>query len=114
MSTFKVSKSEQKSRDPGIQSGDLVLVRLPKGDTRSIKVEKNSCVLLSSFSSSADLDHPNRTVVIPKFGTFFANEMIGQPYGMTYEIEDKKLKYVPPRTLEDVGTEEYSFFTFGF
>jgi tRNA (adenine-N(1)-)-methyltransferase non-catalytic subunit len=32
-----------------------------------------------------------------------ANELIGQPYGLTYEIVDKKLEYLPPRTLEDVG-----------
>ncbi|KAF8971709.1 Gcd10p family-domain-containing protein [Flammula alnicola] len=84
MSTFKLSKSEQKSRDPGIQSGDLVLVRLPNGDVKSVKVEKNM------------------TVVIGKFGSFYANELIGQPYGLTYEIEDKRLKYLPPRTLEEV------------
>ncbi|KAF8204077.1 Gcd10p family-domain-containing protein [Pholiota molesta] len=84
MSTFKVSKTEQKSRDPGIQSGDLVLVRLPKGDIKSVKVEKNT------------------TVVIPKFGSFFANELVGHPYGLTYEIQDKKLTYVPPRTLEEI------------
>ncbi|KAJ3502140.1 hypothetical protein NLJ89_g9021 [Agrocybe chaxingu] len=87
MSTFKVpksSKSEQKSRDPGIQSGDLVLLRLPKGDIKSVKVEKNT------------------TVVVGKFGSFHANELIGQPYGLTYEIAGKKLKYLPPRTLEDV------------
>ncbi|KAF9471731.1 Gcd10p-domain-containing protein [Pholiota conissans] len=84
MSTFKTSKSEQKSRDPGIQSGDLVLVRLPKGDIRSVKVEKNT------------------TVVIPKFGAFFANELVGQPYGLTYEIQDKKLTYAPPKTLEEI------------
>lgn len=44
MSTFKMSKVEQKSRDPGIQSGDLVLLRLPKGDIKSVKVDRNTCV----------------------------------------------------------------------
>ena len=45
-----------------------------------------------------------RNVVIGKFGSFFANELIGQPYGLTYEIVDKKLEYLPPRTLDEVGT----------
>ena len=44
MSTIKVAQQEPKTRDPGIQSGDLVLFRLPKGDFKSIKVEKNTCV----------------------------------------------------------------------
>ncbi|KAF8808114.1 Gcd10p-domain-containing protein [Phlegmacium glaucopus] len=84
MSTIKVAPREQKSRDSGIQSGDLVLFRLPKGDFKSVKIEKNM------------------NVVIGKFGSFLANELIGQPYGLTYEIEDKKLKYLPPRTLDEV------------
>jgi len=46
----------------------------------------------------------SRTVAIGKFGSFHANELIGQPYGLTYEIVEKKLKHLPPRTLEEVGT----------
>ncbi|KDR85722.1 hypothetical protein GALMADRAFT_1325199 [Galerina marginata CBS 339.88] len=84
MSTFNIPKGEQKSRDPGVQSGDQVLVRLPNGDVKSVKVEENA------------------NVVIAKFGAFHANELIGQPYGLTYEIVDKKLKYLPPRTLDEV------------
>ena len=49
MSTFKMSKVEQKSRDPGIQSGDLVLLRLPKGDIKSVKVDKNTCVFSTLY-----------------------------------------------------------------
>ncbi|KIM47530.1 hypothetical protein M413DRAFT_439198 [Hebeloma cylindrosporum] len=79
-----MSKVEQKSRDPGIQSGDLVLLRLPKGDIKSVKVDKNT------------------TVTIGKFGSFHANELIGQPYGLTYEIAEKKLKYLAPQTLEEI------------
>ncbi|KJA28350.1 hypothetical protein HYPSUDRAFT_33713 [Hypholoma sublateritium FD-334 SS-4] len=104
MSTFKLSKSEQKSRDPGIQSGDLVLVRLPKGDVRSIKVENNTCVInrvIYRFNLLSSSQYYS-TVLIPKFGSFLANELVGQPYGMTYEIEDKKLKYVAPRTLDEI------------
>jgi hypothetical protein len=47
MSTIKVAPHEPKTRDSGIQSGDLVLFRLPKGDFRSIKVEKDTCVCRS-------------------------------------------------------------------
>ncbi|KAF5312145.1 hypothetical protein D9619_002600 [Psilocybe cf. subviscida] len=85
MSTLNVSKGQQKSRDPGIQSGDLVLIRLPKGDVRSIKIQQNT------------------TVNIPKFASFFANEIIGQPYGLSYEIDNKKLSYMAPRTLDELA-----------
>ncbi|PPQ67924.1 hypothetical protein CVT25_000336 [Psilocybe cyanescens] len=85
MSTFKVPKTKQQktTRDSGIQSGDQVLVRLPNGEVKSIKVEKNA------------------SAVIGKFGSFLANELIGQPYGLNYEIVDKKLRHLPPRTLEE-------------
>lgn len=84
MSTIKVVSRDQKTRDSGIQSGDLVLFRLPKGDFKSVKVEKDT------------------NVIIGKFGSFPANELIGQSYGFTYEIVDKKLKYLPPKTLDEV------------
>ncbi len=41
MSTFKISKKIQKSRDPGIQDGDLILFKLPNSDVKSVKIEKN-------------------------------------------------------------------------
>jgi tRNA (adenine-N(1)-)-methyltransferase non-catalytic subunit len=44
-----------------------------------------------------------RTITIGKSGSFYANELIYQPYGLTYEIVDKKLEIVPPRTLQEVG-----------
>lgn len=47
-----------------------------------------------------------RTVTIGKFGSFHGNELIGQPYGLTYEIAEKKLKYLPPQTLEEIGTRD--------
>ena len=103
MSTIKVAAHEPKTRDSGIQSGDLVLFRLPKGDFKSIKVEKDTCVCRSNKITDIVLKKLYRNVVIGKFGSFLANELIGQPYGFTYEIVDKKLKYLPPRTLEEVG-----------
>ena len=39
-----------------------------------------------------------------KYGTFFANDLVGEPVGLTYDIVDnKKLKVAPPRTLQEVG-----------
>jgi hypothetical protein len=36
-------------RDTVIQAGDYVLVQLANGDIRSVKVDPNSCVVVSSF-----------------------------------------------------------------
>ncbi|KAG6907270.1 hypothetical protein DXG01_009644 [Tephrocybe rancida] len=72
------------SRESTIQSGDLVLLRIPNGDIKGVKIEKDS------------------TVTIGRLGSFFANELINQPYGLTFEMVDKKLKIVPPRTLQEV------------
>lgn len=88
-------------RDAVIQAGDNVLVQLPNGDIRSVKVDPNSCAS-RSFSYANHL--PNfRTATINKFGSFHANELIDQSYGITYEIQGKKLKALPPRTLQEVG-----------
>ncbi|XP_006454143.1 hypothetical protein AGABI2DRAFT_147510 [Agaricus bisporus var. bisporus H97] len=80
-------------RDTAIQAGNYVLVQLANGDIRSVNVD------------------PNSTVNINKFGSFYANELIGQFYGTTYEIQGKKLKALPPRTLQEVedtdATNEY-------
>ncbi|KAG6813226.1 hypothetical protein H0H92_013113 [Tricholoma furcatifolium] len=72
------------SRSSTVQSGDLVLLRIPNGDMRGVKIEKDS------------------TVTIGRLGSFYANELINQPYGLTFEILNKKLKIVPPRTLQEV------------
>ncbi|KAE9398517.1 Gcd10p-domain-containing protein [Gymnopus androsaceus JB14] len=69
---------------PIIQSGNNVLVRQPNGDVRSIKIDRDS------------------TVVVGRIGSFHANELIGQPFGFSYEMVDKKLKILPLRTLEEV------------
>ncbi|GLB35838.1 putative eukaryotic translation initiation factor 3 62 kDa subunit [Lyophyllum shimeji] len=82
------SLQELDSRDVTIQSGDLVLLRLPNGDVKGVKVEKNS------------------TVAVGRLGSFHANELIGQPYGLTYEMANKILKAVPPRTLQEVEDTE--------
>jgi len=56
--------------------------------------------------SNSRTDHNGffRTISFGKFGAFEANELIGQPYGLTYEIHDKKLKAMLPKTMDEVGT----------
>ena len=44
MSTLKICKKVHKPRDPGIQSGDLVLLELPNGDLKALKLENNAYV----------------------------------------------------------------------
>ncbi|KAF5385029.1 hypothetical protein D9615_001234 [Tricholomella constricta] len=84
MTTQDASSSTLESREATIQSGDLVLLRIPNGDVKGVKAEKDS------------------TVTIGRLGSFYANELIDQPYGLTYEMIDKRLKVVPPRTLQEV------------
>ena len=43
------------------------------------------------------------TVSFGKYGTFDADELIGQPYGLSYDILDKKLKALPPKSMQEVG-----------
>lgn len=54
--------------------------------------------------------HGLRTATIRKFGTFFANDLIGQKYGNTYEIQGKNLKILPPQTLQEVGRNFFDVF----
>jgi tRNA (adenine-N(1)-)-methyltransferase non-catalytic subunit len=67
-----------------IQPGHTVLLRLPSGETKGFKVEQDA------------------TVSIGRVGSFRANELIGHPYGLTYEIRGKELTVQPPRTLQEV------------
>lgn len=71
-------------RSSSIQQGHTVLFKLLNGEIRGIKVEKDSILSLG------------------RVGSFFANELIGQTYGMAYEIFDKKLKRLPPRAMQDI------------
>ena len=73
-------------RDQNIQEGDSILLKLPNGDVRSVKIDKDTIITLG------------------RVGSFHANDLINQPYGLAYEIVDKKLKVLPPRSLDEVGT----------
>ncbi|KAG8968769.1 hypothetical protein FRB90_010797, partial [Tulasnella sp. 427] len=52
-----------------IKSGDSVLLRLPSGDYRNLKV----------------YDKPGR-ITLGKFGSFLQNQLVGHPYGLSYDI----------------------------
>ncbi|KAH8102396.1 Gcd10p-domain-containing protein [Cristinia sonorae] len=67
-----------------IKLGDTILLRIPSGDIRTLKLEKDS------------------TINLGKFGSFFSNELIDQPYGLAYDITDKKLTVLPPKGLQEV------------
>ena len=75
---------------------------------------KKICALCTNNFDPVHTHYSARNVIIGKFGSFLANELIGQPYGLTYEIVDKKLKYLPARTLEEVGRwfNQFSIFLF--
>ena len=53
---------------------------------------------------TARLTSVYRTINLGKYGSFPTSELVGQPYGLTYEIVDKKLKVLPPRPMQEVGT----------
>ncbi|KAA1468108.1 Gcd10p-domain-containing protein [Dentipellis sp. KUC8613] len=71
-----------------VQVGDNAMLRLPTGDVKSVKLEKNAVVSLG------------------KFGSFQSEKLVGRPYGLTYEITGKSLKPLPPRTMEDIEDTE--------
>ncbi|KAF8899064.1 Gcd10p family-domain-containing protein [Infundibulicybe gibba] len=76
--------NENSPRDVIIHSGDMVLLRLLNGEIRGVRIDKNS------------------TIALGRLGSFFANGLINQPYGLTYEMVDKSLKVIPPRSLQEV------------
>jgi tRNA (adenine-N(1)-)-methyltransferase non-catalytic subunit len=67
-----------------IHAGDTVLLRLPTGDIKSFKLEADS------------------TVNLGKFGSFPADALVSQPYGLTYEVANKTISVVPPPAVEEL------------
>ncbi|EGO01679.1 hypothetical protein SERLA73DRAFT_177104 [Serpula lacrymans var. lacrymans S7.3] len=67
-----------------IRDGDTVMLQLLNGEIRSMKVQKDSNITLG------------------RIGSFPGVHLLGQTYGLTYEIVEKELKVIPPRTLQDV------------
>ncbi|KAJ7361438.1 Gcd10p family-domain-containing protein [Mycena albidolilacea] len=90
---MSASTPDFNTRKSTIQSGSTILFRLPNGDAKAVKVDKDCNVSLG------------------RLGVFYANELINEPFGRTYDIVDKKLTLIPPRTLAEVedtdATNEY-------
>ncbi|KLO15041.1 Gcd10p-domain-containing protein [Schizopora paradoxa] len=79
------SSSKGQSR---IQDGHNVLFRLPSGELKSMKITGNA------------------TISFGKYGSFNSSELVGQPYGLTYEVVDKKLKALPPKAMDELEETE--------
>ncbi|KAF8481320.1 Gcd10p-domain-containing protein, partial [Russula ochroleuca] len=67
-----------------IRAGDTILLRLPTGDIKSCKLEADSMVNLG------------------KFGSFLADELVSQPYGLTYEVVNKTISVIPPPAVQEL------------
>ena len=42
-------------------------------------------------------------VNLGKFGSFLADSLVDQPYGLTYEINNKRVNVIPPLPIEELG-----------
>ncbi|KAI0257415.1 Gcd10p-domain-containing protein [Lactifluus subvellereus] len=78
------SLGQNKVDDGVIHAGDTVLLRLPTGDIKSWKLEAESMINLG------------------KFGSFIADALVNQPYGLTYEIVNKTISVIPPPAVEEL------------
>lgn len=47
-----------------------------------------------------------KTLSLGKTGSFHASELIGQPYGLAYDIVDQKLHRLPPKTIQELELTE--------
>jgi hypothetical protein len=45
----------------------------------------------------------SRMVNLGKFGSFLADAPADQPYGLTYEINNKTVNAIPPLPIEELG-----------
>ncbi|KAF8515843.1 Gcd10p family-domain-containing protein [Hysterangium stoloniferum] len=70
--------------DRSIKAGNTVLIRLPNAEVRSIVVKENSLINLG------------------KFGSFYGNALIGQPFGLTYQITKRELAVEVAKPIEDL------------
>ncbi|KAB5591871.1 TRNA (adenine(58)-N(1))-methyltransferase non-catalytic subunit TRM6 [Ceratobasidium theobromae] len=71
-----------------IRPGDNVLLSLPNNDVKLIKIPDGN--------GKGD-------VKLGKYGIFRSEHLLGHPFGLSYELEDKKaLKVVPPKTIGEI------------
>jgi tRNA (adenine58-N1)-methyltransferase non-catalytic subunit len=85
-----------------INLGQTVLFRLPRGDIKSAVLKQNLYETVYGFLHCRA--NCLRTVSLGKAGSFHASELIGDPYGLAYEIVDQKLHKLPPKTIQELGT----------
>ncbi|GAA6028044.1 hypothetical protein JCM8097_001845 [Rhodosporidiobolus ruineniae] len=71
-----------------IKHGDNVLLKLPSGILRPIKVQQNGNISLG------------------KYGSFKAKELVGRPYGHTYEVGENGKLSVVKVTLNEIEETE--------
>jgi tRNA (adenine-N(1)-)-methyltransferase non-catalytic subunit len=107
MSTSENGEGSVELFHRNIKAGDNVLIRLPNGEVRAIKMDPKGqvhhrcCRLCISHRCRGE-----KSLNLGKFGIFRPKELIGQPYGLSYEIQaDRSLKVLPPRRLEEFGTD---------
>ncbi|KAH8120055.1 Gcd10p-domain-containing protein [Phellopilus nigrolimitatus] len=67
-----------------IQEGHSVFFKLPSGDVKSLKLARNA------------------TISFGKFGAFNSDALLGQPYGLAYEIVDKSLKILAAKSMDEL------------
>ncbi|GAA5821415.1 hypothetical protein JCM11251_004612 [Rhodosporidiobolus azoricus] len=84
---FDAAPSTSSSRAV-IRAGDNVLLKLPSGILRPIKINQNG------------------TISLGKYGSFKAKELIGRPYGHTYEIEENGKLSAVQATLNEIEETE--------
>jgi tRNA (adenine58-N1)-methyltransferase non-catalytic subunit len=46
-------------------------------------------------------------VNLGKFGSFLADELVNQPYGLTYEVVNKTISVIPPPAVQELGKKGF-------
>ncbi|ORX52833.1 Gcd10p-domain-containing protein [Hesseltinella vesiculosa] len=73
---------------PHVVKNQYVLIHMPSGNTKMINL------------------HPDTKISLGKFGTFQSNNLIDQPYGLSYEIYDKDGHIRPVKNFSLEAVEE--------
>lgn len=76
-----------------IKANSQLLIRLPTKEVRNIRI---------------DASPGEKSVNLGKFGSFKQKCLVGQPYGLSYELQnDKTLTILPPKRLEELGRSPF-------
>ncbi|CEJ02829.1 hypothetical protein RMCBS344292_16823 [Rhizopus microsporus] len=75
--------------DAFVQADQQILIQMPSGNVKVVQVK------------------PNSTVSLGKFGSFNANDLIGKPFGLPYEIYGEKNELRPAKhAAKNISVEE--------